>query len=365
MEERPNRLSQIIDDGGKKLRINNWANGLFSLKSVVAHIVKECIQEYTPFPVELIEKECIDSFIDTSGMCNPEIAKVLMTKKSLPNGYMMDCDLLIEILPPKHLRNSWTPQLLNIEMQNDSRQLDRGIGRGMLYVSGIYYTEYEQFYRYPEFEKALKVNAIWICPAAPLERQGTVQKFRMSAEETPAGGRLPPRDFYDKLRLTFVNAGGSMRPYRRDICGFVWALTTPSLSAETRKSWLKEAFDMEMTQIVEKEINEYNWFRELCGHELYEKKMKQYYKEDLERERKKGEQSGFEKGEQSGFEKGEQSGFEKGEQSGFEKGIEQSKENFALNMLKNNYRLEEISRMTGLTMERVLQIARNNNLEDS
>ena len=171
----------------------------------------------------------------------------------------------------------------------------------------------------------------------------------MAAEDNPAGGDLPPHDFYDKLRLTFVNAGGSMRPYRRDICGFVWALTTPSLSAETRKSWLKEAFDMEMTQIVEKEINEYNWFRELCGHELYEKKMKQYYKEDLERERKKGEQSGF----------------EKGEQSGFEKGIEQSKENFALNMLKNNYRLEEISRMTSLSMERVLQIARNNNLENS
>ena len=103
---------------------------------------------------------------------------------------------------------------------------------------------------------------------------------------------------------------------------------------------------MEMTQIVEKEINEYNWFRELCGHELYEAKMKQYYKEDLERERKKGEQSGF----------------EKGEQSGFEKGIEQSKENFALNMLRYNYRLEEISKMTGLSMERILQIAKDNNL---
>ena len=111
---------------------------------------------------------------------------------------------------------------------------------------------------------------------------------------------------------------------------------------------------MEMTQVVEKKINEYNWFRELCGHELYEAKMKQYYKEDLERERKKGEQSGFEKGEQSGF--------EKGEQSGFEKGIEQSKENFALNMLRYNYRLEEISKMTGLSMERILQIVKDNNL---
>ncbi|MBR5838634.1 MAG: hypothetical protein IKZ84_08815 [Victivallales bacterium] len=365
MEERPNRLSQIIDNGGKKLRINNWANGLLSLKSVLAHIVKACIPEYTLFPVELIKEECFDSFTDTSGMCNPEIAKALMTKKPLPNGYMMDCDLLLEILPPKHLRGNWTPHLLNIEMQNDSRQLDRCIGRGMLYLSGIYYMEYEQRYRYPEFEKALKVNSVWICPAAPPERQGTVQRIRMMAEEKPKGCAPPPRDFYDKLRLTFVNAGETMKPYRRDICGFIWALTTLKLSAEARKTWLKEAFEMEMTQVVEKEIDEYDWYLQLCGRDLYEKKMKQYYKEDLEKEREKGEKIGFAKGQQSCFAKGEQSGFEKGEQSGLEKGIEQTKENFARNMLKYNYRLEEISRMADLSIERVSQIARDNNLGNS
>ena len=349
MEERPNRLSQIIDDGGKRLKINNWANGLFSLKRVVAHIVKECIQEYTPFPVELIEKECIDSFVDTSGTCNPEIAKALMTKKPLPNGYMMDCDLLFEILPPKHLSGSRAPQLLNIEMQNDSRQLDRCIGRGMLYLSGIYYTEYEQIYRYPEFEKALKANSVWICPAAPPERQGTVQRFRMMQEKMPNGGIHPSSDFYDKLRLTFVNAGGVGGPGRLDICGFVWALTTPALSAETRKTLLKEAFGMEMTQVVEKQIDDFDWMLESYGRERFAAEKKQCREE----------------GEQNGFKRGVKIGFARGEQSGFEKGIEQSKENFALNMLKNNYRLEEISRMTGLTMERVLQIARNNNLEDS
>ncbi|MBR4899721.1 MAG: hypothetical protein IKZ46_02190 [Victivallales bacterium] len=365
MEERPNRLSQIIDNGGKKLRVNNWANGLFSLKRVIAHIVKACVPEYTPFPVELIEEECIDSFTDASGNSNPEIARALMTKKPLPNGYMMDCDLLFMINPPKHLRDSWTPQLLNIEMQNDSRQLDRCIGRGMLYVAGIYYTEYEMFYRYPEFEKALKVNSVWICPAAPPGRQGTVQTFRMTGAKKPDGGNLPPRDFYDKLRLTFVNAGETMRPYRRDICGFIWALTTLKLSAEARKTWLKEAFGMEMTQVVEKEIDDYDWYLQLCGRDLYEKKMKQYYKEDLEKEREKGEKIGFAKGQQSGFEKGQQSGFEKGQQSGFEKGNEQAKESFALKMLESNYRLEEISRMTGLGMDRILQLAENNNLGNS
>jgi len=122
---------------------------------------------------------------------------------------------------------------------------------------------------------------------------------------------------------------------------------------------------MEMTQVVEKEIDDYDWYLQLCGRDLYEKKMKQYYKEDLEIERKKGEKIGFEKGQQSGFEKGQQSGFEKGQQSGFEKGNEQAKESFALKMLESNYRLEEISRITGLGMDRIIQIAKDNNLGNS
>ena len=31
MEEKPNSLSQIIDNGGGNLRKNNWANGLPAL----------------------------------------------------------------------------------------------------------------------------------------------------------------------------------------------------------------------------------------------------------------------------------------------------------------------------------------------
>ena len=61
MEEKPNSLSQIIDNGGGNLRKNNWANGLFSLKSVLARVVKSCVPEYSPFPIKIIEDECIDS----------------------------------------------------------------------------------------------------------------------------------------------------------------------------------------------------------------------------------------------------------------------------------------------------------------
>ena len=323
MEERPTRLSQNIDNGGEKLQCDNWAKGLFSLKNVVARVVKACIPEYTQFPPELIEAECIDSFVDTSGQCSPEIARTLMTKRPLPNGYMMDCDLLFMINPPKRLRGNWKPQILNIEIQNDSRLLDRCIGRGMLYASGIYYMEYDEFYTYPKFENALKVNSVWICPAAPVARQGTVLQFRMSGKNLPTGKFLPSTDAYDRLRLTFVNTGRAKGPKQRDICGFVWTLTTLALSAEQRKSKLKEVFGMEMTKVIEKEIDKYDLMLDSYGRKQFEREKKQCREE----------------------------------------GEKKKSESIALKLLEDNYPLEKISKVTGLDIPRILQLAKENNLE--
>ena len=327
MEERPNTLSEIIDNGDGELQYDKWAIGLFSLKSVVARVVKACVPEYTLFPLELIEEECIDSFVDTSGQCSPEIARTLMTKRSLPTGYKMDCDLLFMINPPKHVRKSWKPQLLNIEIQNDSRLLDRCIGRGMLYASGIYYMEYETFYKYPKFEKALKVNSVWMCPAAPKKRQGTVLQFRMSGEDLPKGMIRPSTDAFDSLRLTFVNAGGTQEPNREDICGFVWVLTTTALLAGQRKSKLKETFGMKMTQVVEKEIDKYDWMLVSYGEDRFENEKKQC--------REEGERNG----------------------------IKKNSECIALKLLEDNYPLEKISKVTGLDIPRILQLAKDNNLK--
>ena len=54
---------------------------------------------------------------------------------------------------------------------------------------------------------------------------------------------------------------------------------------------------------------------------------------------------------------------EEGERSGFVKGEAEKSESIALNMLKSNYSPEEISRMTGLDIPRILQLAKENNLE--
>ena len=99
---------------------------------------------------------------------------------------------------------------------------------------------------------------------------------------------------------------------------------------------------MEMTQTVEKEIDKYDWMLVSYGEDQFEK--------DKKKCREEGERSGFVKGERSGFVKGERSGFVKGE-------VEKS-ESIARNMLRSNYLPEEISKMTGLDIARINQLAK-------
>ena len=70
----------------------------------------------------------------------------------------------------------------------------------------------------------------------------------------------------------------------------------------------------------------------------------------------KGEESGFQKGEESGFQKGEESGFQKGEESGFQKGEERTVTSIVRRMLNAKYDVQEISKMTGVTVQTIDQI---------
>ena len=104
---------------------------------------------------------------------------------------------------------------------------------------------------------------------------------------------------------------------------------------------------MGMTQTVEESIDVYDWFLDMYGRKRYVAEIEQ------------SERLGLEKGEKLGLEKGEKLGFEKGEKLGFEKG----KREDVLNMLKKKkYSLDEISEITGLSEEEILQIAKDNNL---
>ena len=88
---------------------------------------------------------------------------------------------------------------------------------------------------------------------------------------------------------------------------------------------------MKMMPVIEKEIDKYDWMLVSYGEDQFEK--------DKEKSREEGERSGFVKGE-----------------------VEKS-ESIARKLLEDNYPLEKISRVTGLDIPRILQLAKDNNLK--
>ena len=88
---------------------------------------------------------------------------------------------------------------------------------------------------------------------------------------------------------------------------------------------------MEMTQTVEKEIDQYDWMLVSYGEDQFEKDKKKCREE--------------------------------GERSGFVKGEAEKSESIALKLLEDNYPLEKISKVTGLDIPRILKLAKDNNLE--
>ena len=88
---------------------------------------------------------------------------------------------------------------------------------------------------------------------------------------------------------------------------------------------------MKMTQVVEKEIDKYDWMLVSYGEDQFENDKKKCWEE--------------------------------GERSGFVKGEAEKSESIALKLLEDNYPLEKISRVTGLDIPRILQLAKDNNLE--
>ena len=118
------------------MRIGFDAKRLFSNKQVLGRFAKACLPEFHDLPLETIIGECFDDDYSLQGKrrgASPaEFARGIGTEQILPQDDTLHLDLLF---------NAWIPgpdskrqrQFINIEIQKDAKNLERLIGRGIIY----------------------------------------------------------------------------------------------------------------------------------------------------------------------------------------------------------------------------------------
>ena len=255
-----------------------------------------------------------------TGHPSAEFARGIGTEQILPQDDILHLDLLF---------NAWIPgpdsqrhrQFINIEIQKDVKNLERLIGRGIIYNSCIVCSEYGMIFRYPRYEMVEGVNTIWICPAAPAEWAGSTIRFNLAGNNSRGEGLhcLPPMTAYDKFRMFFIGANSETRASKEDVHGLVWTLTTQSLTAAERKEILTEVYDMDMTEALDNSVEESDeWFYNYFGRDNIAKVE--------------------------------------------EKGIEKERRKIILNMLRMHCSITSIGKFIQIPEDEVIRIARENNI---
>ena len=333
MAKGQNDFPPVVGGGPPRPLIDAEAKKLFTHRQVIAGILKYSVPEYGDMPLDVIARKCLQG----GDECVPSLGTELI----LPFNDTLRLDLLFDVKYP----NSSARWLLDIEIQNDCRRLDRLLSRGIVYLSGLICSEYGKFFNYPKYEQLKRVHGVWLCLASSAGRAGTVHNVRMAASASPEGGRLPPEETTDRMRLTLVHNCGDMRRGAKDVHGFLWALTAQGLEMSERERILTEVYGMTMTETVKQAIDD----SERLWQNFYGRKR---WKRDL----KESEKRGLQEGKKLGLLEGEKRGLQEGEK----RGLQEGREEVVVMMLKRNYDLAAIEDIAHVSRERILQLAEEN-----
>lgn len=253
------KSSSTID---KKAAYDAACKRVLSEKTILAWIMKSCLEEYYNCSTEEIAKEYIEG--------QPQIGKVPVapqedgtviqgmdtSDKSLTEGNITYDIRFYALLPDSKER---IRLIINIEAQLKFYPGYPLTKRGIYYCSRMISSQYGREFTKSHYESIKKVYSVWICMSPPDSRKNTITRYRM-AEENLVGHVREDVQNYDLLSVVMVCLGGPDDPNYGGVLKLLDTLFTTRTSMDEKRKSLKDEFQIEMTQHLESEVSSMcNW----------------------------------------------------------------------------------------------------------
>lgn len=298
---------------------------LLANKSILAWILKECVEEYSDCSVNDIAKKYIEG--------SPEISSVPLHRdetefiigentedSSLKEG-TVTYDIRFRAFVPKS--EDIIELIINIEAQNNYYPGYPLIKRGIYYCSRMISSQYGTIFSESHYDKIKKVYSIWICTNPPKKRMNTIMRYRI-CEDSIYGSAPENHENYDLMSVIMFCLGKSDD---ENSCGAINLLNTlmsSDIKAEDKKNILENDFKIEITKELESEVSV------MCNVSV----------------------GILEEGFNKGFNSGMEEGIKEGIKEGMEKGMEKGKIEILSNLINNmNWSLEQALSAAGISEE--------------
>ncbi len=254
--EVPNQAAKGISGKGKKALYDASCKRLLSIKIILAHILKSCLDEFKDYEPYDIAEKYIEGEPQISEVAvhqdEAEVITGMNTESSSVNEGTVRYDILFYAYVP--VLDETVKLIINVEAQNKFKEKYSLLKRAVYYCSRLISSQYASEFNDESYNGIKKVISIWICPTPPADKHNTITRFSLTAENFVGKAKYNINE-YDLMEIVMVCLGGKQGSENYDgIIKFLDVLTSMEYNKAEKENIIKNEYNIRITKEIESEV---------------------------------------------------------------------------------------------------------------
>ena len=258
MAEIETTLAQSLQTADDKAKYDAACKRLLSEKSILAWIMKSCLEEYQDCSINEIAEKYIEGQPQVSTVAvDPDadgtasrIQGMNSEDVSQTEGIVL-YDIRFSAIAP--VSGETIRLIINLEAQNAFSKGYPILKRAIYYCSRMISAQHGPVFTKSQYGKIRKVYSIWVCVSPPREMENTITRYRITEENMVGRVRKEVRD-YDLMTVILLCLGDPDGENYGGILKLLEGVLSPQKTAAEKKQILKDDFGIPMTETLEKEV---------------------------------------------------------------------------------------------------------------
>ncbi|MCI8806400.1 MAG: hypothetical protein HFE59_11110 [Clostridiales bacterium] len=254
MMDIPNKISKNIDITEAKSRLDASCKKLLSFKIFLAHILKNCIEEFKNFDQEEIADKYIEGEpkISEIAVHQDEEIKGMNTESTSVSEKTVRYDILFYAFVP--VLEETVEFIINIEAQNEFSPDYPLLKRAVYYCSRLISSQRNKDFGDSGYKDIKKVFSIWICTSTPKNKQNTITRFSFTQKNLIGKAIFDKKD-YDLMEIIMVCLGKNHNDENYSgLIKLLDVLLSDKIKADEKKKILENEYNIKMTESIEREV---------------------------------------------------------------------------------------------------------------
>ena len=254
MMDIPNKISKNIDITEAKSRLDASCKKLLSFKIFLAHILKNCIEEFKNFDQEEIADKYIEGEpkISEIAVHQDEEIKGMNTESTSVSEKTVRYDILFYAFVP--VLEETVEFIINIEAQNEFSPDYPLLKRAVYYCSRLISSQRNKDFGDSGYKDIKKVFSIWICTSTPKNKQNTITRFSFTQKNLIGKAIFDKKD-YDLMEIIMVCLGKNHKDENYSgLIKLLDVLLSDKIKADEKKKILENEYNIKMTESIESEV---------------------------------------------------------------------------------------------------------------